>query len=363
MEDSESRIIFHVDLDCFYAAVERLTHPEYVGCPLVVGADPKKGKGRGVVLTSSYEARKFGIRSGMPISEAYRLCPSALYVPPHFEAYSIASHQVMNILRKFSEQFQQTGSDEGYLDMSDYCANFQDAFQIASQIQQEIFQKTRLTVSIGVASTKSLAKIATDIKKPNGITIIESDKISEILGPLDIDKVPGIGKKSKDQYLRKGYKIIQNFIDSPLRTLKNDFGQWGEWIWAVVHGIDNRPVLEWGEQKSSSEERTFGEDVSDVDKLLTTMNRLYDQVDQSMRDGGTSYRTITLKIRFQGFQTYTRSKSWSSPIDDVNLGKQILKKLFDEFLPLPKKVRLLGVKLSNFQEKENCIQETLESFI
>ncbi len=352
MDQNLPPIIFHVDLDCFYAAVERLNHPEYKDISLVVGADPKKGKGRGVVLTSSYEARKFGIRSGMPISQAYHLCPNATFVPPHFDRYFDASHQVMAIIRKYTTSFQQTGSDEGYLDMSEYCADFQDAYPQALQIQQEIFQKTALTVSIGVGPTKSLAKIATDIKKPNGITIIAPDQIANILGPLDVDCIPGIGKKSKDRYYRKGYHIVQDFFNANFQQLRTDFGNMAEWIWGVIYGLNYSPVMSFWDQKLCSEERTFHEDLDDINEIESIILKLYEQVDNNMRQAGTSYRTISLKIRFKGFETYTRAKSFPSLIGDPTIGEQILKDLFKHFCPLRKKVRLVGVKLSNLQERE-----------
>jgi len=359
----QTRIIFHFDLDCFFAAVECLLHPEYKGQPLVVGADPKGGKGRGVVSTASYEARKFGIHSGQPISQAYQACPNAIYVHPNFFAYEEASHQVKRIMRKYSTTFQSGGIDEGYLDMTEMCASFDHARQVAIEIQQEVFRFTHLTISIGIASTKSLAKIATDLHKPNGITVLETEKISEILGSLDVTKIPGIGKKTKEWYYKAGYRTINDLLNATYSQIINTFGKWGEWLYFVIHGLDDRPVMEFHDQKSCSEERTFYEDTWDLKQIKDRIQQCYRALHQEMSDREIAYRTITMKIRFRGFETYTRSKSAVEEIQEIADGTKIVDLLLTEFLPLKKPVRLVGIKLSNLEEEKREHQLSMTSFM
>jgi len=363
LSNQEIRIIFHFDLDCFFAAVECVLHPEYKGHPVVVGADPQGGKGRGVVSTASYEARKFGIHSGQPISQAYHACPTAIYVHSNFGAYSDASQKVMQIMRKYTNSFQQGGIDEGYMDMTDMCADFTHAREVARQIQQEVFRKTQLTISIGIAATKSLAKIATDIQKPNGITVLEIEKIPEILGPLDVTKIPGIGKKSKEWYYRAGYRTINDLLHATYSQIRHTFGKWGEWIYFVIRGQDNRPVMEFHDQKSSSEERTFHEDTWDVNQIKERLYQCYRSLHQEMSNREMGYRTITLKIRFKGFETYTRTKSESEEITESYQGKKIIDHFLTEFMPLKKPVRLVGIKLSNFEEEKKILQLSLADFL
>ena len=195
-----SRFILHCDLDCFFAAVEERDNPEYKGKPVIIGADPKEGKGRGVVSTCNYEARKFGLHSALPISKAYRLCPQGIYLSPNIKKYQKASKEVMEIIRNHSSVFQQVGSDEAYIDVSDICSNFNQVLDLAKSIQRDVFEKVGITLSIGCATTKSIAKIASDYNKPNGITIVKPENMIEFLKDLDITRIPGIGKKSKVYY-------------------------------------------------------------------------------------------------------------------------------------------------------------------
>ena len=213
------RYIFHCDLDCFFAAVEIRDNPEYEEKPVIIGADPKEGKGRGVVSTCNYEARKFGLHSAMPISQAYRLCPHGIYLFPNSKKYGEASKEVMNILNSYTSKFQQVGIDEAYLDMTEHCFNLKHAETLAKSIQDEILQKVGITLSIGCAPTKSIAKIASDYKKPNGITLVPEEEIKEFLYEMDITTIPGIGKKSKMYYNMKGFKIIGDFIDTSLSRM------------------------------------------------------------------------------------------------------------------------------------------------
>lgn len=192
-----NRFILHCDIDCFYAAIEARDNPEYKGKPLVIGADPKEGTGRGVVLTSSYEARKYGIHSATPISKAYKLCPNAIFLRPNFEKYVKASREVMNIIKSYSQEFQQGGFDEAYIDVSDKCSNFNEVKMLAEKIKMDVLDKVGITISIGCATTKSIAKIASDYNKPDGLTVVEPENLTAFLKDLDITRICGIGKKQK----------------------------------------------------------------------------------------------------------------------------------------------------------------------
>lgn len=361
VSSTHHRIIFHVDLDCFFAAVEIVQHPEYRGKPVVVGADPKQGYGRGVVTTASYEARKFGIHSGQPISQAWKACPHAIYVYPNFTAIEQASHRVMDLLRKHSNAFQQTGIDEAYLEMTEFC-DYSNAKTIAIKIQDDIQAQTDLSVSIGIGPTKSLAKIATDLHKPHGIMIIFPDQIESILSELDVNTIPGIGKKSKYVFYEKGYKKVKDLFRASASQLYKDFGNCGKWIWMVIHGLDDRDIIEWHDRKSISEERTFAEDIQDYAVIKGKIKDLYQSIHKELKEKGQIYRTISLKIRFQGFETFLRSRTAEFPIDSVETGIEILNDLLQEFVQNPKKVRLVGVKLSQLEPRPKRKQNKMDRY-
>jgi DNA polymerase IV (DinB-like DNA polymerase) len=233
------RIILHVDLDCFFAAVEARDNPEYRGKPLIIGADPKNGLGRGVVCTCSYEARKFGLHSAMPISQAYELCPEGIYVRGKYEKYSKASDQVMTILRKYTNQFQPGGIDEAYLDISENCNDYGDAKKIIDSIRREVKEQVGITCSVGCAPTKSLAKIASDFNKPDGIAMVEKECISTFLWDLDISAIKGIGKKTKHYYYDKGYHKIKDFYKAGRINLIRQFGMLSQVqikcrLWSII---------------------------------------------------------------------------------------------------------------------------------
>jgi len=357
-------IILHCDLDCFFAAVEERDNPEYKGKPVIVGADPKEGKGRGVVSTCNYEARKFGLHSAMPISKAYRLCPRGVYLHPSFKKYHKASKEVMKILRSYSPIFQQVGLDEAYLDISENFSDFNQVKELAKSIQTEVFEKLGITLSIGCATTKSLAKIASDYHKPNGITVIEPERIKEFLKDLDIMRIPGIGKKSKASYNRKGIKVIGDIINTPLYIMVEKFGKNGEWVWKIANGIDKREIKEFDEErKSISKERTFYEDTDDVKLIISKIEEINDSIHKQILKNNIFYRTITLKIRLQGFLTFTRSKSFPYPLQDKSVVLKVIIELLQEFYKINKKVRLVGIKLSNLSKETNIIQTNLFNYI
>jgi len=358
-----THLILHCDLDCFFASVEIRDNPRYMGKPVIIGADPKEGKGRGVVSTCSYEARLYGLHSGMPISQAYQRCPHGIYLRPDFKKYSKVSKEVMKILHQYSKNFQILGNDEAYMDITDSCLNFNEAKEIAEHIQENIYKKIGITISVGIAPTKSLAKIASDYQKPNGITVFKPDTFKEQIKDLDIIKIPGIGKKSKIYLNQKGIKNIEDILKTSLTKFIKQFGKNGEWIWKVAHGLDNRKVKEFKERrKSISAERTFLTDTSDFKKILSTLEEINQRIHKSAIKKNITYKTITLKIRFEDYLTYNRSKTLPYHIQDKNYTMKTILKIYSEFSNFKKKIRLIGIKLSNLEQNVKTHQTNLLNY-
>ncbi|MFX1304653.1 MAG: DNA polymerase IV [Promethearchaeota archaeon] len=357
------RLILHCDLDCFFAAVEIRDNPHYKDKPVIIGADPKEGKGRGVISTCNYEARKYGLHSAMPISQAFRRCPHGIYLRPNVEKYLRVSKEVMNILETYSNEFQRIGADEAYLELTEITKDYEEAERISKEIQKEVFKKVGITISVGIAPTKSLAKIASDENKPNGITIIKPSNITNFLKDMDITRIPGIGKKTKVFFYKKGMKKIGDIINTPLTKMIELFGKQGKWIWNVVNGLDKRRVKEFNEErKSISAERTFFKDTDNFNEILSRFEEINKRIHKSVKKHQIAYKTITLKIRFEGFYTYTRSKTLPFHIQDENCVINIILELFKEFSNNNKRVRLVGIKLSNFLRDQKAKQTNLLNY-
>jgi DNA polymerase IV (DinB-like DNA polymerase) len=359
-----NRIILHCDLDCFFAAVEIRDNPQYQGKPVIIGADPREGKGRGVISTCSYEARKFGLHSGMPISQAYQRCPHGIYLRPNSKKYSKASKKVMEILRRYSNDFQQLGNDEAYLDLTEFCLNYEEAQENAKKIQKEISDNVGITISIGIAPTKTLAKIASDCDKPNGITLFKPENFKSILKDMDITCVPGIGKKTKVYFYKKGIKKIGDILNISVSKMVKLFGEHGKWIWKVVNGFDNRKVKQFQEErKSISAERTFFEDTDDFGYILSKLGDINNKIHRTVIKHHITYKTISLKIRFEGYHTYSRAKTLPFHIQDKDRVMEVILELFREFSSNLKKVRLVGIKLSNLERNHKVRQSNLLNYV
>jgi len=334
-------------MDAFFAAIEQLDNPEYRGKPVVVGADPKGGSGRGVVSASSYEARKFGIHSAMPISEAYRRCPKAVFVYPRMGRYSEMSRTIMNILGEFSPLIEQISVDEAFMDCSGTERLFGPPRELGMNIKNEIRARTGLTASVGIASNKSIAKIASDLEKPDGLTICPFGREQEFLSPLPIEKLWGAGKKTVLYLNSLGFKKIGDIARVPCNEMEQRLGKWGIHLWQLARGIDERSISTDYPQKSISEEHTFGKDTSDSAVIEQTLLVLADQVARRTRKHAAKGRTVTLKIRLEGFETYTRSRTLPFPVSDTFTIRDTAIALFRNFDCGKKKVRLVGVKISN----------------
>jgi nucleotidyltransferase/DNA polymerase involved in DNA repair len=338
-------------MDAFFAAIEQRDHPELRGKPVIVGADPKGGSGRGVVSTCSYEARRFGVRSAMPISRAWRLCPKGCFLPVRMEAYEQASRRVRKVLEEFTPEIEQIGIDESFLDVTRSLHLFGSKRALAERIQQRIAEETQLTCSIGVAPNKMVAKIASDMKKPRGIVIVEPNDVESFLRPLPMGRLWGIGKKTEEALAAKGFVSVGDVADCAPAELVRRFGQTGQELWERAHGMDERPVAETEEVKSIGNECTFDEDTDDEGLLRSTLMQLCESVAARLRAAHQKGRTITAKIRLEGFLTYTRARTVEEPVDSAPAIYLVAWDNFGRVARRGKKVRLIGVSVSSFEPR------------
>ncbi|NIR49369.1 DNA polymerase IV [candidate division KSB1 bacterium] len=341
-----SRAILHLDMDAFFAAVEQLDHSEYRGKPVIVGADPKDGRGRGVVATASYEARKYGIHSAMPISQAYKRCPHGIYLRGRYKRYSEISQQVIKILQDFTPVIEKISIDEAFLDVTGCMKLFGSPEEIAKNIKQRIRQELHLTASIGIAPNKFLAKIASDLQKPDGLVIVNPGEEKSFLKDLPISKLWGVGKKTEMGLRKMGISTIGQIAEVPEQDLNKRFGKLGNALWRLANGIDERPVVTHAPQKSISQETTFEEDTDDEELIERTLFRLADDLSRLMRNHHLKGRTLTLKIRLEDFSTYTRSRTLSDFVDSPQVIKTVAIDLYRNFDKKTLRVRLLGIGLS-----------------
>jgi len=345
-------------MDAFYASAETRKNPAIAGLPIIVGADPKGGKGRGVVAGCSYEARKFGVHSAQPISRAYRLCPQAVYLRPNFSLYEEVSARIMDILRGFSEKLEPMGLDEAFLDLSDKVEDFEQAAKVAKKIKDEIKTREGLTCSIGLAPNKAIAKIASDYRKPDGLTVVAPDEASSFLRPLPVSRISGVGKKTAEILEKVGVKTIGGLARFPAGRIVELFGKWGIRLWEIANGIDESPVVTSYDIKSISNETTFEEDVADRSIVIETLDKLARDVHSRASQDGFLWRTVGIKLRFEDFSTFTRAKSRNDYTQSLEVVRNSVRSLFSEFENDPRKIRLVGVRLSNLR-RTDLSQETL----
>jgi DNA polymerase IV (DinB-like DNA polymerase) len=346
------RIILHLDMDSFYASVEGRERPEIRGKPVVVGADPKGGHGRGVVSTASYEARKFGIRSGMPISRAYALCPGAVYLPPHFPLYRDVSRRVMEILVRYSGAIHQVSIDEAYLDITPV-GSYAAARELALRIKEEIREKEQLTCSIGIGPSRIVAKIASDFRKPDGLTVVPPEEVAAFLAPLPAGKIPGIGKKTGIGLAGMGIGTIGDLVRADVQALQSGFGRWGLMMHELALGRDVRGEREGGVSRSVSRELTFEEDTADPAVLLQALDGMAGDLHATLGNEGLYFRTLTLKVRYTGFITKTWSRTLSHRANSLKAIRDIARELLAA-APGGNTVRLVGIRLSGLQERESA---------
>ncbi len=339
------RIILHVDLDAFFPSVEVREHPELKGKPVVVGADPKGGTGRGVVSSASYEARKFGIRSAMPISRAWKLCPDCVYLRPHFDLYVPASNSIMRILKSHADKFEQGGIDEAYLDISSKVEDFDEAEKFAKRLMEEVLKRERLTCSIGIGTNKLVAKIASDYKKPYGLTVVRD--VKAFLFPMAVRKIPGVGPKTEKALTGLNITTISDLASVKPEILTRLFGVWGTRLHDFANGIDDSEVIEEYETKSIGRDTTFETDMDDENQIFSVLDELAEEVYADVVANGFKFKTITVRVRYQDFDTHTRSKSLLFPTNDLDILRNNAKRLIAPVLRGNRKIRLIGIRASS----------------
>jgi nucleotidyltransferase/DNA polymerase involved in DNA repair len=339
------RTILHVDMDQFYAAVELKRRPELRGKPVVVGGDPREGKGRGVVSTASYEARKFGIRSAMPVSTAWRLCPQAVFLPVDMPAYIAESEKVHEVFEAMTPQVEPISLDEAFLDVSASRLLYGDGPACARWIQAEVLKRTGLSCSVGVAPNKFLAKVASDLKKPGGLVVVEEGKEAEFLAPLPVGRLWGVGKVAEAKLLSLGIQRIGQLALWPLAALKSALGEgWAEHLGALARGLDARSVEPEHVAKSVGREQTFFEDTRDTEALRQLLGDQAEDVAARLRRHAWTCGTLQLKYRFEGFETHTRQR----PLRPATAhGPELFKMAWEEMEAVlaadPRRLRLVGI--------------------
>jgi DNA polymerase IV (DinB-like DNA polymerase) len=351
------RVIFHLDMDHFYTAVEERERPEIKGVPVIVGADPKGGKGRGVVSTSNYEARKSGVRSGMPIIQAWRLCPRAVYLPPNFPLYIRVSGEIMEVARKYAGKFEQWGIDEAFLDVSGKVDDWAGAEALAQRIKQEIKEKEGLTASIGVGPNKLVAKVASDFQKPDGLTIVKEKEVEKFLEPLPVRKLLWVGRKTEAKLKELGVNTIGDLARYDPTALSSMFGVMGLQMHLMAKGIDRSEVEEREGVKSISHETTFEEDTANSTVVFQALDALCEEVLKEAVNQHLLFKTVTVKIRYQGFETHTRSKTLPFLTNRLRDLQKAANELLFSNLCKDRKVRLIGVRVSSLVSGEK--QRTL----
>jgi len=354
-----AHMILHVDLDAFFAAVEQRDNPQLRGKPVVVGADPKGGKGRGVVSTCSYEARKFGIHSAMPVSKAYQLCPHAIFIQPHFEKYSEASRKVFKIFKDFTPHIQGLSIDEAFMDITTSAHLFGGPLETAKRLKERIRKDVGLTASVGIAPVKFVAKIASDLSKPDGLIEVSAGGVEEFLNPLKIERLWGVGPKTAESLHRLGITTIGQLAELSRQDMHDRFGESGEHFYNLSHGIDFRAVVEETDIKSVSHEHTFETDTANQEEILAVMLHLSELVSRRLRKYSLKGKTVTVKIRLQGFETYTRAVTLGERTNFTDVIFANSKKIFEKFFKHGMKIRLIGVRVNHFADA--YVQDSLFS--
>jgi len=323
-----------------------------------VGADPGEGEGRGVVSTCSYEARPYGIHSAQPISEAYHRCPDAVFLPVRMHAYEHESTHIRAILRDFTPDIEPISIDEAFLDVTGCLRLFGGKRTLAKRIQERIEEECSLTASIGVAPNKLLAKIASDIDKPEGLVVVEPDEVESFLRPLPVGRLWGVGEKTEETLARLGIKTVGDLAEFDRRELVRRFGKHGKQMWALAHGWDDRPVKPREEAKSVGREHTFKKDTENPELIASTLMRLCEDVARRLRKAGQRGVTVTTKIRFEDFTTFTRATTLDRSVDDaVDINRAACANL-DRVKLKGRKVRLIGVSVSGLK-RPDLRQKTL----
>jgi DNA polymerase-4 len=347
---AKSRAILHVDMDAFYASIEQRDDPSLKGRPVIVGGT----SGRGVVAAASYEVRKFGVHSAMPMTTALRLCPHAICVQPRMQAYKDVSNQVFRIFHEFTPIVEGLSLDEAFLDVTASLPLMGDAVSIARSIKQRILETTRVTASVGVAPNKLVAKIASDLKKPDGLTVVTPDTVRDTLGALSIRRLPGLGRKTGEKVEEAGIRTLAELRSASDAVLWPIFGRYTTRVRERAAGIDDRPVIADHEEKSISAEDTFSQDIADPARLQTEIAKLADRTCTRLRKKSLTAACVTVKIRRKDFTTFTRQTRLSPATNDTRAITRAASTLLTAWLSKNPgaKIRLLGVGVSELAQSD-----------
>lgn len=344
-------------MDAFFAAVEAKENPEIAHRPIVVGADPRGGRGRGVVAACNYAAREFGIHSAMPISEAYRRCADAVFLRPRLDLYAEVSRRIMSLLETYTELVEELSIDEAFLDVTGSARLFGAGEKIARLIKRDVWERERLTVSVGVAPNKFLAKLASDLEKPDGLVVVPPGEEREFLAPLPVERIWGVGPKTALVLHRMGVTTIGDVADLPLRRLERRVGHADALrLHQLANGLDDRPVLTGRERKQISRETTFSSDVDDRDLVESTLLSLAEEVAARLRRKGVAGRTVTLKLRLAPFDTLTRRQTLEAPVCTTERIFPVARRLFRGADPGDRPIRLVGVGVSGLESLDTARQ-------
>ncbi len=343
----QSRYIVHVDMDAFFAAIEQRDNPSLRGRPVIVGANPEGGKGRGVVSTCSYEARKFGIRSAMPISLAYRRCPHAVFLPVDIDKYRKVSRRIYEIFYEFTPRVEAVSIDEAFLDITESFHRFGSPLNLCREIKSRIKEEVGLIASVGLAPTKMVAKIASGVGKPDGLVEVDASHLEDFLFPLPVEKLWGVGERVSFVLHRLGMYTIGDIACADVDVLTRHLGKGGYSLWLLARGKDNQDVY-WEERiKSMSQEVTFQRDTSEYEVVTKKLMELCERLSLRLRASNLKGRTVTLKVRLSGFRTYTRSITCTPATNFADEIYQRAQALLRRLEIKKEKIRLVGVRVSS----------------
>lgn len=351
-EPETSRKILHVDMDAFYANIEMRDQPKLANRPVVIAKHPKLTGGRGIVSTCNYMARQYGIHSAMPAIEAFQRCPHAVFIQGNMQHYSEVSAQIRQIFHQYTDLVEPLSLDEAYLDVTRNKFNHGSALQLAQRIQQQILDETKLTCSIGISYNKFIAKIASDFHKPFGITLVQPEEALEFLKQLPIDKFYGVGRKSLPIYHELGIKTGEDLLEWELDELIKHFGKMGYSLYFKVRGVHNTPVSSFRERKSIGAERTFSQFLETEGEVAVVFEQLTTKVVKKLQKKQLKASTVTIKVRYDNFETMTRQSQLEFPADQFEDFVHVVQKLWEDHGQLDHTVRLLGVSVSKFENPE-----------
>lgn len=350
---SERSVILHVDMDAFFASVTELDHPEHRGKPLVVGAGA-----RGVVLSANYAARKFGIRAAMPVAKAERMAPKAIFLPPDHRRYSEVSDRIMEIFHRFTPKVEPLSLDEAFLDVTGSQRLFGTGRDIAIKIREAVEREERITCSVGIASSKFIAKLASGKCKPDGMLEIDPEGVLDFLHPLPVGDIWGVGPKTNEVLLNLGLRTVADIANTPTSTLKRALGDSsGAAIYELAWGRDPRSVVSDEDEKSISAAETFAFDLEESEEILTELLRLTERATYRLRRAGMRAATVGIKVRFADFKTISRSKTLTNPVDGIIETFAVAKQLFLALRLSGVRIRLVGISLEGLIPVEQAPEQ------